>query len=109
MGNWDVYVDHPSHYNIPGRKECIEEMKEKYGAEITIIFCLTNAYKYLYRAGLKEGNPLEQDINKAKKYYEFSEKLIESSYNSDPQIYPALKKIFYLRKDIKDMLDKEDE
>ena len=62
-------VNHPSHYNIEGRKECIEELSENYGETIARIFCLTNAYKYLYRAGYKEGNTKEQDIAKAKWYY----------------------------------------
>lgn len=62
-------VNHPSHYNIEGRKECIEELAENYGETIARIFCLTNAYKYLYRAGYKEGNTKEQDIAKAKWYY----------------------------------------
>lgn len=62
-------VNHPVHYNISGRKECIEEMFEKYGMEITAIFCFTNAYKYLYRAGIKEGETQEDDISKAKWYY----------------------------------------
>ena len=63
-------VEHPSHYNKAGRKECIVEMEEKYGAETTAIFCLTNAYKYGYRAGDKPDNPMEEDINKAKFYLE---------------------------------------
>lgn len=64
-------VNHPSHYNIPGKKECIVQMREDYGEYITAIFCLTNAYKYLYRAGIKEGNSKEQDIAKAKWYYSY--------------------------------------
>ena len=52
-------VNHPSHYTQNGRKECIVEMEEKYGAEATAIFCLTNAYKYLYRAGSKADNSFE--------------------------------------------------
>lgn len=50
-------VNHPSHYSKAGRKECIVEMEELYGAEVTVVFCLTNSYKYLYRAGDKFGNP----------------------------------------------------
>ena len=46
-------------------------MEEKYGTFITAIFCLTNAYKYLYRAGTKEGNSAEQDMNKARWYYDW--------------------------------------
>ena len=49
-------VNHPSHYNKAGRKECIAEMEEKYGIPATVGFCLMNAYKYLYRAGDKFGN-----------------------------------------------------
>ena len=70
-------VEHPSHYNKAGRKECIVEMEEKYGAEATAIFCLTNAYKYLYRAGSKEDNSFEQDRNKAQWYFDYTNKLID--------------------------------
>ena len=69
-------VSHPSHYNKAGRKECIVEMEEKYGAEATAIFCLTNAYKYLYRAGDKADNPMEQDRNKSRWYFDYANKLI---------------------------------
>lgn len=62
------HVNHPDHYNIPGRKECIVEIQEKYGVRIAVIFCLTNAYKYLYRAGEKPGNSKMRDIEKAKWY-----------------------------------------
>ena len=64
-------VNHPSHYNLPGKKECIEQMREDYGETITAIFCLTNAYKYIYRAGEKEGNSKTQDIEKARWYYRY--------------------------------------
>lgn len=67
-------VNHPKHYNLQGKKECIEQMLEDYGLEVTITFCLTNAYKYLYRAGEKIDNPLEQDINKARWYYQWAKK-----------------------------------
>ena len=62
-------VNHPSHYNKSGRKECILEMREKYGVFFTSVFCLLNTYKYLYRAGEKECNSKEQDLGKALWYY----------------------------------------
>ena len=71
-------VDHPSHYQREGRKECIVEMEEKFGRRITAIFCLTNAYKYLYRAGEKEGNSKEQDMAKAKWYFNYVRDHFES-------------------------------
>ena len=69
-------VVHPQHYNIPGRKECIVEMRELFGGFITAIFCLMNAYKYLYRAGEKDGNSKEQDASKARWYYEYAKKIV---------------------------------
>ena len=66
------YVNHPQHYLRPGRKECIEEIHDLYGDEILAIFCYTNAYKYLYRAGEKANNSKEQDLNKAMWYINYA-------------------------------------
>lgn len=68
-------VNHPGHYKVDGRKECIVEMEELFGKEAVAIFDLLNAYKYLYRAGLKENNPEKQDINKAKWYIKHANSL----------------------------------
>ena len=65
-------VNHPKHYNLQGKKECIEQMLEDYGLEVTVIFCLTNAYKYIYRAGNKENNPKSQDMEKARWYFNYA-------------------------------------
>jgi Protein of unknwon function (DUF3310) len=98
-------VSHPSHYNKAGRKECIVEMEEKYGPEVTAIFCLTNACKYLYRAGDKENNPERQDIDKTKWYFDYANKLIakygELNFNGITIEHTDL----YL--DIKEMLGNE--
>lgn len=58
-------VSHPSHYLAEGRKECIVEMEEKFGIEKVKAFCELNAYKYRYRAEMKNG---EEDIKKAEWY-----------------------------------------
>ena len=58
-------VNHPAHYNIPGRKECLDEMIDLFGLQNTIIFCSMNSYKYRYRADLKGG---QQDLQKAEWY-----------------------------------------
>lgn len=58
-------VNHPAHYNKPGRKECIEEMIDLYGLDAVITFCVLNSYKYLYRHDLKNG---QEDLDKAKWY-----------------------------------------
>lgn len=58
-------IYHPAHYNIPGRKECIEEMIDKFGYEKVEAFCELNSYKYQYRHELKNGN---EDLEKADNY-----------------------------------------
>lgn len=61
-------VNHPAHYNIPGRKECIEEMVDIWGPEKTADWCEMTAYKYEYRAGMKDDNPAAQDMSKREWY-----------------------------------------
>lgn len=65
-------VNHPSHYNIEERKECIEEMLELFGVDAVKIFCELNAYKYRYRHELKGG---EEDLKKADWYDDYGERL----------------------------------
>jgi hypothetical protein len=56
-------VDHPDHYNqIPGI-ECIDVVQH-------FDFCLGNAIKYVWRAGLKPGMDWETDLRKAIWYIE---------------------------------------
>lgn len=59
-------INHPKHYTREGRKECIDEMIDTWGEGATAIFCLLNAHKYLYRAGLKD--KLSDDLKKAQWY-----------------------------------------
>ena len=66
-------VDHPKHYNIQGRKECIEEMLDEYGVDAVITFCKLNAYKYHYRHELKNG---AEDLAKADWYSNKAEELM---------------------------------
>lgn len=58
-------VDHPKHYN-QGSYECINVMQSIYGNNMTMDFCLLNAFKYLWRCTSKEN--LRQDLAKAKWY-----------------------------------------
>ena len=68
-------VEHPKHYKKEGRKECIEEMVEKFGESAVYIWCALNHYKYNYRKGDKEGNSEEQDTKKGEWYINFAKKL----------------------------------
>lgn len=73
-------VNHPKHYNIPGRKECIEEMLDLFGVEAVKTFCKLNAYKYQYRHELKGG---AEDLAKAEWYLNKVNEL-EGVTNGDP-------------------------
>lgn len=59
-------VNHPSHYNLPNRKECIDEMIDIYGLKDVAKWCEITAYKYKYRAGHKDS--FTQDTQKAMWY-----------------------------------------
>lgn len=80
MNDIEKNTIHPSHYNKEGRKECWEEMEEIFGIDSVIDFDILSAYKYLYRAGEKEGNPKEQDIAKIRNYVEHAEKKLNEWY-----------------------------
>lgn len=56
-------VYHPDHYNLPGRKECIVEMEEKFGVKETFHFELLNAYKYIY-TGLARKQALKKILRR---------------------------------------------
>lgn len=60
-------VNHPSHYRMEGRKECIDEMIDLYGIEAVKHFCQLNVFKYVYRHRAKDG---DQDLKKAAWYEE---------------------------------------
>lgn len=54
-------IDHPMHYNEhPSGVECIQIVEH-------MNFCLGNAVKYIWRAGLKSNDPIE-DLRKAEWY-----------------------------------------
>ena len=57
-------VNHPGHYTShPSKVECIQVTEH-------LNFCIGNAIKYLWRAGLKDGNSDIQDLKKAVWYIE---------------------------------------
>lgn len=69
-------VNHPQHYNLPGKKEAIDEIADVLGDAGAIYFCLGNAMKYNYRAGEKENNPKEQDESKIQWYLDWADRRI---------------------------------
>lgn len=59
-------INHPDHYCRDGAMECIEEMILLFGKDVVKHFCLCNAWKYRYRAGMKDN--AEEDIKKSDWY-----------------------------------------
>ena len=88
-------ISHPTHYNIKGKRECIVAIREDYGDFVAAVFCLTNAYKYLYRAGNKQGESVDDDIAKARWYFDYHKKL-SYVFNND-----VLKLYKYVEKELK--------
>ena len=72
-------VNHPSHYET-GKFECIDVMIETQGIEETKNFCVCNAFKYIYRHNMKNG---EEDLRKAKWYLDKDMELIDNSYSAE--------------------------
>ena len=63
--SFEKSVNHPDHYCRPGLPECIEMIWTMgWGPG----FNLGNAFKYLYRQDLKEGEASRKDIAKARWY-----------------------------------------
>ncbi len=68
------YVSSPQHYNT-GSVEVIEMMLRIWGKDAVISFCELNAFKYRMRLGSKPGQSIEQELNKAKWYEDYANKL----------------------------------
>ena len=72
-------VNQPSHYET-GKFECIDVMIETQGIEATKNFCVCNAFKYIYRRNMKNG---EEDLRKAKWYLDKYMELIDNSNSAE--------------------------
>lgn len=66
------------HYNAQGRPECFLEMETIFGRQALISFCELNAYKYAYRADLK--NQKQSDLDKQIFYDLLAKKLRNNNH-----------------------------
>lgn len=88
----EIQVKHPTHYNShPSGVECIQVTSQ-------LDFCLGNTVKYLWRAGLKDGQAEEKDLMKAqqyldlrKKYYSNEELSLEDAKKYMDQLIESVK------------------
>lgn len=69
-------VNHPAHYQ--GAHECIEVMRHMFGDSAVRSFCKCNAFKYRFRANMKNG---EEDIKKAEWYEDYLIKMDSMNYD----------------------------
>lgn len=60
-------VNKPYHYTS-GKFECLDVMRDVFGDEKVKIWCILNAFKYLYRCYKKNG---DEDIKKASFYLNY--------------------------------------
>ena len=60
-------VNHPSHYTDGCGFECFDVMKMVFSTDRVAIFCLINAFKYMWRYKMKNGL---EDLRKAEWYLE---------------------------------------
>lgn len=107
-------VNHPAHYEASTSIECIEAMIAMFGKQAVYNFCVTNAFKYIWRH--KNKNGLE-DLDKAQWYLDKANNLnteieLENAGILDvPQQKLAIKIIFpeYIPYHIslQDLLDKK--
>lgn len=86
-------VNHPTHYQKEGRKECIVEMEEKFGPLAVYWFSVLSAYKYRYREGDKPGNSAEQDEAKAEWYDVKSGEMLEKCAEPGRECYAGCRRI----------------
>lgn len=68
-------VNHPKHYNQYDM-ETIVMMEKIWGKDAVFLWCEMTAFKYRMRMGLKEGNPIEQDLAKEKWYLDRAKQII---------------------------------
>lgn len=72
-----IETEHPKHYNThPSGVECITIIQE-------FPFNIGTAMKHLWRAGLKEGNPVNKDLEKAIEYIQFEIKRLGGEFERD--------------------------
>lgn len=66
-------VNHSEHYQ--GKHECIVLMRALFGDDAVKAFCRCNSFKYRFRAGMKDGESLQDDLKKAEWYEEYLMKM----------------------------------
>lgn len=92
----DDMVNHPPHYADSCSIECIESMEIAFGIKYTAVYCLINAYKYLWRRKAKNGL---QDVKKAlwylDRYYSYIDMLSFTMPSDEYDMYNEKARTMY--------------
>lgn len=92
----DDMVNHPFHYADSCSIECIESMEIAFGIKYMAVYCLINAYKYLWRRKAKNGS---QDVEKAlwylNKYYSYTDRLSFKMSTNEYDMYNEKAQMMY--------------
>lgn len=95
IGHGDM-VNHPSHYADSCSIECIESMEIAFGVKYMAVYCLINAYKYLWRRKAKNGL---QDVEKAlwylDRYYSYADRLSFKMSSDEFEAYDEKVRMMY--------------
>ena len=95
VGRVDM-VNHPPHYADSCSIECIESMEIAFGVKYTAIYCLINAYKYLWRRKAKNGL---QDVEKAlwylDRYHSYTDRLSFKMSSYEFEAYDEKARMMY--------------
>ena len=65
-------VNSPSHYKSDNGIECIDAMVAAFCRDAVNTYCKIASFKYLWRAGKKDGNAEDQDMAKMHWYASYS-------------------------------------
>jgi len=84
MKNDRELVNHPDHYSggagLNTSIEVIEMMRRIWGKDVLISFCEMNAFKYRMRAGKKDKATALEDLDKARWYEDYANKLVNNKH-----------------------------
>ena len=103
-------VNHPYHYEGSTSIECIEAMEAMFGSKAVYYFCVSNAYKYIWRH--KNKNGLE-DLDKAQWYLDKAKEIdLESDSLLDTKEQKLATKLIFpeyipYHVSLQDLLDKK--
>lgn len=95
IGHVDM-VSHPPHYADSCSIECIESMEIAFGVKYTAVYCIINAYKYLWRRKAKNGL---QDVEKAlwylDRYHSYEDRLSFKMSSNEFEAYDEKARMMY--------------